>query len=199
MYHAIPRKCPWNNGRFFCLFLILAQKNRAFICTCHFFVVPLRSQRYETMQIHSIVVAGRVGRTGLFVACYTRAASPSRKLMRRSAPINSFHLSPFTLHLPLPMPAIITANYFARKTIRRKRCRPSSTPPTPARTTTISSAACIAIWVICAIWQTSMRFLMICTSVPGKCTYSMAILYYISTTLIIWHMNWQNRGKKTKH
>jgi len=42
MYHAIPRKRPWNNGRFFCLFLILAQKNRAFICTCHFFVVPLQ-------------------------------------------------------------------------------------------------------------------------------------------------------------
>ena len=46
-------------------------------------------------------------------------------------------LSPFTLHLPLPMPATITASCCAPRTIPQKRCRPSSTPPTPERTTTI--------------------------------------------------------------
>ncbi len=42
MYHAIPRKRPWNNGRFFYLFLILAQKNRAFICIYQKKAVPLQ-------------------------------------------------------------------------------------------------------------------------------------------------------------
>ena len=72
-------------------------------------------------------------------------------------------LSPFTLHLPLPMPAIITASCCAPRTIPQKRCRPSSTPPTPARTTTIFSAACIAIWAPSAISQVISHFRMICT------------------------------------
>ena len=130
-------------------------------------------QRYETVQIHSLSVAGRNGRTGVFVACAARGgsrrgaggqtASLSHKLMKRSAPINSFHLSPFTLHLPLPMPAIITANCYARKTIRRTRCDASSMPPIPARTTTISSDACIAIWAPSAIWQVISPFRTTCT------------------------------------
>ena len=101
-----------------------------------------------------LLLVGMVGQ-----GCSSRAIQYSVVSFQKFFP--SYNVHRFFVHMLTP--AIITASCCARKTIRRTRCDASSMPPIPARTTTISSAACIATWAPSAISQVISLFRTTCT------------------------------------
>ena len=95
-------------------------------------------------------------------------------------PITNYQL-PITIRLPTPTPATTTAVCFVTMTTLFRPCRSSSTPRTPARTITISSGACTAIWALSATLPTSSRFPTTCTPALPTCSSEAEIPYYIIT------------------
>lgn len=126
---------------------------------------------YASRRAHSVTCARQKPLSHKQTACGATAndiqtASP---LPKRITPY-TIHHTLYTIRHPTPMPATTTVVCFVTMTTLFRPCRSSSTPRTPARTITIFSAACIAIWALSATLPTSSSFPTTCTPALPICS-----------------------------